>query len=65
MATYTKTCDQGHEPMTMTVTADNDDDAMTQMMAQVKQHMAENHQGMQQSDEEIMENIKSSWTKAE
>ena len=65
MATYTFVCQQGHEPETMTVQAEGDDEAMTKMMPLAKDHLAKVHQGGPvMSDEQVMGMIKGGWTKA-
>lgn len=60
-------CDTDHdEPMTLTVEADNDDEAMDMMMEEVKAHLGEMHEDMaDKSDEELKEMILGKWKKEE
>lgn len=44
--TYSFTCDQGHEPETFTVEAENDDEAVTKIMEAASGHLAEKHPEM-------------------
>lgn len=61
---YTFECSQGHEPMTMTVEAENDDEAMEQMMGQAKAHLGEHHPDMaNMSDDEVKNMIMQGWKK--
>lgn len=63
--TYTFVCQQGHDPLTMTVEADNDDMAMTEMMTKAKEHLAAVHSGgPQMTDDQVKAMIQSGWTKA-
>ncbi len=62
---YSKTCDNNHEAETLTVEAENDDEAMEKMMTAVKEHLASKHEGMEMTDEEMKADIMSSWTKSE
>jgi hypothetical protein len=64
MSTYTFTCDEGHEPETMTAEADNDDDAMAVIMEKAEAHAGEKHPEMAgMTDQERMDHIKQRWTK--
>lgn len=63
MKTYSMTCAEGHEPETFTVEAENDEEALTLMMAKSKGH-AEKHPGMSMTEEEAKAFILSHWTKA-
>jgi hypothetical protein len=64
MSTYTFTCDEGHEPETMTVEADNDDQAMAAMMEKAEAHATEKHPEMaNMTDDQRMQHIKDRWTK--
>ena len=61
---YSFTCSQGHEPMTFTVEADNDDEALQKIIGQAGPHVAEVHPDMANASPEEMKNmITSSWTK--
>lgn len=60
---YIMICNQGHVPETMTVEAQNDDEAMSKMMELAKSHNALNHPEKVMTDEELMEYIKENWKK--
>jgi len=59
------TCQQGHEPETMEVEANSDDEAMTSMMEKCKAHFADKHQDMTMTDEEMKKFITENWHKEE
>ena len=60
--TYSMVCADGHEPETLTVDAENEEKAMEMMMEKAKMHFAEKHPGMNMSDEDLMNHIKTTWT---
>src|SRR3990167_3423103 len=63
--TYAMTCDQGHDPVTMTVEADSDEEAMEKMMADSRSHAEVMHAEMAgMSDEERRSFIEANWTKS-
>ncbi len=62
---YSKVCDNGHEGETLSVEAGNDEEAMGKMMEAVKAHLAEKHQEMTMSEEEMKTDIMNSWTKSD
>ena len=63
--TYTFTCSQGHEPMTFTVEAETDEEALQQIMAQAAPHIQEAHPEMASMPEDQVKNlITSSWVKS-
>jgi len=54
----------GHEPMTFTAEADNDEEALQKIMEQASPHIAEVHPEMaSKSPEEMKEMITNSWMK--
>ncbi len=64
--TYSLVCAEGHEPMTLTVSADNDEAAMPMMVEKVHAHHREFHPEMaNMSDEEVMDYVNTHWTKSE
>ncbi len=66
MAKYTWTCEQGHEPKSFTVEAENDDEAVEKLMEETKGHVDEDHKDMEDmSPEEAKKMITSSWKKEE
>lgn len=63
--TYTFTCSQGHEPVTFTVEAENDDEALQKIMEQSSSHVQEVHPELANMPEDQVKNlIMSSWTKS-
>lgn len=64
MMTYSLTCDEGHEPETFTVEAENDEEAMALMMAKSKGHADIKHPEMLMTEEEVKAFISSHWTKS-
>lgn len=61
---YSFTCSQGHEPMTFTAEAENDEEALQKIMEQAGPHVAEAHPDMVNADpEETKKMITDSWTK--
>jgi len=63
---YTFTCDQGHEPESFTVEAEDDEEAVQKLMEQSQGHVAEKHPEMANaSPEEARQMIMSNWTKEE
>lgn len=63
--TYTFTCSQGHEPVTFTVEAENDDEALQKIMGQSQPHIASAHPEMANMPEDEAKNIiTSNWTKS-
>ncbi|MEX0621641.1 MAG: hypothetical protein WD187_01455 [Candidatus Woykebacteria bacterium] len=44
--TYSFTCEQGHEPKTFTVDAENEDEAVQKLLEQTGPHVAEAHPDM-------------------
>ena len=61
---YTFTCDQGHEPESFTVEAEDDEEAVQKLMEQSQGHVAEKHTEMASaSPEEARQMIMSNWTK--
>ena len=65
MATYTMTCSQGHDPVVLSVQANDDDEAMMLMMDKSKAHNSESHKDMTMSDEEMKTFIQTNWKKEE
>lgn len=62
--TYTFTCSQGHDPITFTVEATNDEEALAKIMEQTAPHLAEKHQDMPaMSPEEAKNMIMANWQK--
>lgn len=62
---YTFTCSQGHEPVTFTVEAENDDEALQKIMEQAQPHIAEAHPEMANMPEDQAKSmITSNWTKS-
>ncbi|MBI2594585.1 hypothetical protein HYW39_02705 [Candidatus Curtissbacteria bacterium] len=62
--TYTFTCAQGHEPMTFTVEAENDDEALQKIKEQTQGHVAEKHPELASMPEDQVNNmIMSNWKK--
>ena len=63
---YSFTCSQGHEPMTFTAEAENDEEALQKIMDQTQPHVAEKHSEMaNMSEEEAKNMITSMWKKEE
>lgn len=60
---YLLDCKEEHEPETLSVMADSDDEALEKMVAEVKKHEAEKHPQMSMSEKEMEEYIKSNWRK--
>ena len=61
---YSFICDQGHEPQTFTVEADNDEGAVVNLMEQTQPHLAQVHPEMAGgSPEDAKQMIMSAWTK--
>lgn len=64
--TYTFKCSQGHDPVTFTVEAENDDEAFSKIMDATKGHLTDVHPDMAgMSPEDARQIITSSWTKSE
>ncbi len=62
--TYTFTCEQGHDPVTFTAQADNDEEALQKIMEQAAPHLAQAHPDMANMPEDQAKNmITSAWTK--
>lgn len=63
--TYTFTCSQGHDPVSFSVSAENDDEAVGKLMEEAKGHLAEAHPDMAgMSPDQAKQIITSSWTKS-
>lgn len=63
MTKYTMICAAGHEPEELSVEADNDEEAMKMMMSKAREHNSQKHPGMEMSNEEMKDFIRSHWTK--
>lgn len=62
--TYTFTCDQGHDPITFTAEAENDEEALQKIMEQAQPHISEKHSELANMPEDQVKNlIMSSWKK--
>ena len=62
--TYSFTCEQGHEPVTLTVEAENDEEALQKLMAEAAPHLQSAHPEMANMPEEDAKNIiLSNWVK--
>lgn len=60
--TYTFTCAQGHEPVTFTAEAENDDDALAKIMEKAAPHLASAHPEMaNMPEDEAKKIITGSW----
>ena len=55
--TYTFTCEQGHDPVTFTVEAENDDEALEKIMVQAGPHLQEAHPEMANMPPDQAKNI--------
>jgi hypothetical protein len=66
MTKYILDCDMQHEPMHFEVEAENDDEAVTKMLSQLKPHVEQFHPDMAgKSNEDLMGFIKTKWHKAD
>lgn len=63
--TYTFTCSQGHEPITFTSEAENDEEALQKIMQQATPHLQQAHPDMaNMPEEEAKKIVTSAWTKS-
>ncbi len=62
--TYTFTCSQGHDPVSFSVEAETDDEALAKLKEQAGPHLAEAHPDMNMSPEEGDNLIRSTWVKS-
>ncbi|OGD91298.1 hypothetical protein A3D07_01395 [Candidatus Curtissbacteria bacterium RIFCSPHIGHO2_02_FULL_42_15] len=63
---YTFTCSQGHDPVTFTAEAENDDEAVAKLMEEARGHLAEVHPDLaSMSPDQTKQVIISNWTKSE
>lgn len=63
--TYTFTCSQGHEPITFTVEAENDDEALQKIMEQSGSHVQEAHPELANMPEDQVKGlITGNWIKS-
>lgn len=61
---YKFTCSQGHDPVTFTVEAENDDEALQKLLEQSGPHAAQVHPEMaNMSPGDVKNLITSSWVK--
>lgn len=64
MAKYIFECAMGHKKITFSATADDDDDALRQLIAKSRPHLAKSHSDMgEMSDDQIAGMIRQGWTK--
>ena len=62
--TYSFTCEQGHEPVTLTVEAENDEEALQKRIEQSAPHLQAAHPEMANVPEDQAKNIiMSNWVK--
>jgi predicted small metal-binding protein len=65
MMTYTFTCAQGHDSVTFSVDAENDDDALVKIMEKAAPHLASAHPEMaNMPEDEAKKLITGSWVKS-
>lgn len=63
--TYTFTCDQGHDPVTFSVDAENDEEALGKLMQKSAAHLKSAHPDMaNMSEEDAKKMITGSWVKS-
>lgn len=65
MATYTFTCNMGHDEIVFSADATSDEEVLDMIFQKAKAHLEEKHTDMRQSDEEIRQMIKDGWKKME
>jgi len=62
---YSFTCNQGHDPQTFTVDAENEDEAVEKLMEQTQPHLAEAHSNMPSMSPDEAKNMIRGGLKAE
>lgn len=64
MAKYTFECDMGHKKVTFSAVAQSDEEALSQLIAKSRPHLAKAHSDMgAMSDDQIGGMIRGSWKK--